>query len=145
MRKITTIALVSLALAGGSHLAAAVEPITRDGITFVSGGIGLDAQEKLQAQSRDYNLRLVFTLAEGNYLADVNVALTDARGKRLLEHTADGPFFMAKLPAGQYTVTATYGGNTQTRRVSVGTRGLSTVHMRWPSNPQTDFVFAGSR
>jgi hypothetical protein len=145
MRKFTTIALASLVFAGTGHLAAAAEPIPRDGITFVSGGIGLDAKERLQAQSGDYNLRLIFTLAEGNYLADVDVALSDARGNRILQHTADGPFFMAKLPAGQYTVTATYAGKTQTRRVNVGSRGLHTTYLRWPSNPQTDFVFADGR
>ena len=52
---------------------------------------------------------------------------------------------LAKLPSGQYTVAATYDGRTLTRRVGVAGKGLSTVHLRWPSNPETDFVVAQDR
>lgn len=145
MRKFATIVLAGLMLAGGSYTAAAAEPVNRSGITYVSGGIGSDAEERLRAQRSEYNLMLVFTLNEGNYLADVNVSLADAKGAKLVEHVADGPFFLAKLPPGQYSVSATYDGKTQTRRVSVGGKGLNTVYLRWPSNPATDFVIAGGR
>lgn len=145
MRKTTTIAVTGLMLAGGMHHAIAAEPASRGGIAYVSGGIGADAEEKLRAQRSEYNLMLVFTLNEGNYLADVKVTLADARGSTLVEHVADGPYFLAKLPPGQYSVTAIYEGKAQTRRVSVGSKGLTTAHLRWPSNPATDFVIAGGR
>jgi len=145
MRKIASIALAGLVFAVSSHWAASSGEITRGGITYVSGGVGVDAEEQLLARQKNFNLKLLFTLVEGNYLADVNVALADAKGNKLLEHLADGPFFMAKLPEGQYTVSATYEGKTQTRRVNVGAGGLHTVHLRWPSNPDTDFVVSKHR
>jgi len=37
-------------------------------------------------------------------------------------------------------VTATYGGDNVTRKVSVGERGTRTAYLRWPSNPETDFI-----
>ncbi len=86
------------------------------------------------------NLKLVFTLNEGNYVAGVNVGVTDGKGMTVVEDVADGPFFMAKLPAGNYTVTATYEGKTVTRKVQVGSRGMRTENFHWPSNPQTDNV-----
>ena len=115
----------------------AQEPKTSDGIVYVSGGVGEDSRDRLNSQAREYNLRLMFTLNEGNFLSDVNVAITDAKGKKVIEDVANGPFFMAKLPAGSYTVTATYQGKTQTRKIQAG-KGSSVAHMRWPSNPQTD-------
>jgi hypothetical protein len=145
MRTIATVTLAGLMLAGGSYQATAAEPVNRSGITYVSGGIGVDAEEKLRAQRSEYNLMLVFTLTEGNYIADVRVTLADAKGATLVEHVADGPYFLAKLPAGRYSVSATYEGKTQTRTVSVGGKGLSTAYLRWPSNPATDFVIAGGR
>jgi hypothetical protein len=108
-------------------------------VRFVSGGVGEDSEEHLKAQEKEFNLKLVFTLVEGNYAADVGVKIADAAGKTVIEHVADGPFFMAKLPAGAYTVTASYSGKAQTRKVKVGDR-LRTEYLRWPSNPQTDFM-----
>lgn len=57
----------------------------------------------------------------------------------LIEHRADGQFLMARLPADNYTVTASYEGMSQTRKVNVGDR-LRTEYLRWPGNPQADFA-----
>ena len=110
---------------------------TRDGIEYVSGGVGVNAQDAINARAKDFNLKLVFTLNEGNYIADVGVAVKDAKGRTVVETTADGPFFLVKLPAGQYTVTANYEGRSVTRKLQVG-KGLRTEYLRWPSNPGTD-------
>ncbi len=112
---------------------------TQNGVSFISGGIGMDSEERLKAREKEFNLKLVFTLVEGNYVADVGVTIKNAAGKTMVEHVADGPFFMAKLPAGAYSVTAAYEGKTQTRKVSVRDGRLHTEHIRWPSNPETDF------
>jgi len=108
-----------------------------DGIEYLSGGVGINAQDQINGRARDFNLKLVFTLNEGNYIADVGVAVQDAKGRTVVEDTAEGPFFLAKLPAGSYTIAATYEGKTVTRKLQVG-KGLRTEYLRWPSNPQTD-------
>lgn len=129
-----------LVLALGVGAATAAETVmTQNDVSFVSGGIGLDSQERLKAREKEFNLKLVFTLTEGNYLSDVEVKLADAKGRTLVEHVADGPFFMAKAPAGSYEVRATYAGKTQTRKVKLGT-GLRTEYFRWPADPKTDTV-----
>jgi hypothetical protein len=124
----------------GTAAAPAAEKVPAAGnVSFLSGGVGIDSEQQIKAREKEFNLKLVFTLVEGNYLADVGVRVTDPAGKTVIEHVADGPFFLAKLPAGTYTVTATYNGKTQTRKVSVGER-LQTAYLRWPSNPQVDLT-----
>lgn len=117
----------------------AAQHVARPGaaIPFVSGGIGADAIAELKAKEPQYNLKLVFSLIEGNYVADVNVVLKSAAGAAILEHVAEGPIFMARLPDGNYTATVTYRGNTQTRPIRLGEK-LHTEYFRWPSNPETD-------
>lgn len=139
----TLAGLIGLACIQTSSAIEAVA-VTDRGITYVSGGVGEDAEAMLLAQQKNFNLKLLFTLHEGNYLADVNVVVSDARGDKVIEHVADGPFFMAKLPHGQYIVTATYEGKTLTRKVRIGSDRLHTEHLRWPRNPETDFVIARS-
>ena len=132
--------LLGAMLAGSSAIpvGAGERLIMRDGMYYVSGGVGEDSVERLNARARDFNLKLVFTLNEGNYLADVGVVIVDVKGAKLIEHTAEGPFFFAKLPAGQYSVTATNEGKAVTRKVAVGASNLRTEYFRWPANPQTD-------
>lgn len=108
-----------------------------EGVEYLSGGVGIDAQDRINERAKEFNLKLVFTLTEGNYVADVGVAVRDSKGRTVVEDTAEGPFFLAKLPAGQYTVAATYEGRTVTRKLQVG-KGLRTEYLRWPSNPETD-------
>src|SRR5688572_28041826 len=110
---------------------------SKDGIEYVSGGVGIDAQDRINVRARDFNLKLVFTFNDGTYIAYVGVAVQDAKGRTVVQDTAEGPFFLAKLPAGQYTVAATYEGRTVTRKLQVG-KGLRTEYLRWPSNPGTD-------
>jgi hypothetical protein len=111
----------------------------RGNVPVISGGVGEDSLARLQAREKEFNLKLVFTLVEGNYLADVGVTVSDAAGKTLAQHVTDGPIFMARLPAGTYLVTARYNGNAQTRKVSLRGDRLHTEYLRWPGNPQVDF------
>jgi hypothetical protein len=102
------------------------------GASAVGGGVSIEAREQLQAKRTDNNVRMVFSLTTGNYLADVDVRVRDARGNVVLEGVSDGPWLMASLPPGNYTAEATYGGQTLTQRFSVGRTGMRTAHFRWP-------------
>ena len=56
------------------------------------------------------------------YAADVHVIIKDAQGKGMLDTHNDGPFLLAKLPAGRYTVTAEQYGQMLTKSADVATR-----------------------
>ena len=135
-RIVWVLALVAAFVPG---LAATGQAGTPEGVSYVSGGVGVDSQEQLDARAGEFNLKLVFTLTEGNYVADVNVVVSDAKGQKIIESLSEGPYFMARLPAGRYSVTATYDGKAQSRKLYVGAKGLHTEYLRWPSNPAIDF------
>ena len=122
-------------------VAAAQSSPARDGVSFISGGVGENSVAALKAREGEFNLKLVFTLTEGAYLADVGVKITDAAGRAVIEHVTDGPIFMARLPAGTYTVAATYNGKPQVRKVTVG-GALQTAYMRWPAEAGRDVTLA---
>ena len=112
-------------------------------IEYITGGVGINEQQQLNAyaKDRDYNLKLVFTLNAGNYLADVDVVLRNQRGETLVHDIADGPMFAAKVPQGTYTVVASYNGETRSQNVRVGQDGLRTAYFRWPAGPDTGITF----
>jgi len=89
-------------------------------VTVVHGGIGIEAREAMQRIQDEYNLRLQFALkGSGEYVSEVKLKISDAKGQSVLETVASGPWLYAKLPNGEYTVTASSGGTTLTQRLAV--------------------------
>ena len=104
------------------------------GVDFVSGGVGLMARQEMQSQAGQYNLHLEFAAApEGEYVSDVVVSIVDSKGSNLLSTRTQGPWLMARLPAGTYTVNARYGGSTRQQQLTVG-GGRKHFVMRFPQS-----------
>ena len=129
--------LVIIAMTFGSFVSAATSdsgPMLHQagGLPYLSGGVGEESQQLLSSRASEFNVKLVFALTSGAYLSNVKVAIADAKGtKTLLEATSDGPWFLAKLPVGNYRVVATYAGKAIERSVAVDATALRTVEFRW--------------
>jgi hypothetical protein len=126
MRRIASAALVAALLAAPA-VAQMPAPTTQNGIAFVTGGVGRTEVDAFRQAAADYNLRVTFTAPGGVFLAKVNVVLADGQEKKLVETVTQGPFFFAKVPAGTYNLTASYGGQTQQRRMVVSAGGAATA------------------
>lgn len=99
---------------------AQIQPKTQNGITYLSGGVGLDERSEMKASMHGYNLIMTFAEKSGAYVADVKVSIKSLGGKQGLEAVSDGPLFYAALPPGRYRVSAEYAGKTQTKIVKLG-------------------------
>lgn len=100
------------------------------GIEYINGGAGEEARAAIDAQRGAFPLRLVFSVASGAYVVADHVEVSDAKGKVLGVDNA-GPLLLVKVPPGDYTVEASYGGKSERRKVRVG-REAATVNWRWP-------------
>lgn len=132
MKPLSTLKLGITALAlgvGGQHALAAdmssvPQPDQAGQVDYLSGGIGTDQSASLKQEMRHYSLTLEFAGRAGDsneYLADIPVNITDAHGRQVLSTVTEGPFLLASLPDGRYSVTATYNGQTQRRSVQIHT------------------------
>jgi hypothetical protein len=120
------------AVAGGSHAATRA---SQDDVDALAGGVGVNARARLSNEATsEHNVKMVFSLNTGNYVADVNVKVVDNAGRTIVNGTAHGPWLYAKLPPGSYTVTASYRGESVTEKLSVGPTGQRTAHLRWPAS-----------
>lgn len=97
----------------------------------VSGGIGEESMQELVLRKDAYNLKFVFTLLEGDYVADVSVDIAHEAGRKVLAHVANGPVLLARLPAGRYVATFAYAGVMQIHRFTLRERGLRSIQVRW--------------
>jgi hypothetical protein len=128
-----------LLIAGGAANQAAAEgnvlPSEQNeyqGIPYVSGGVGIDAREQLDAIGKNYSLKLVFAGKNGKYVADINVEISDSTGKKILNAVSEGPWFFSKLPPGKYKVTVTMMGKEKQKRVNIGkVQKQTTLYFYW--------------
>ena len=103
-------------------------------VPAVSGGVGVNARDNMRSKAPEHNVKMVFSLNTGNYVSDVQVKVTDASGRTVIDDTSNGPWLMAKLSPGNYTATAVYNGKPVTQKFSVGKSGVRTANFRWPAS-----------
>ncbi|PKO91888.1 MAG: hypothetical protein CVU15_09865 [Betaproteobacteria bacterium HGW-Betaproteobacteria-1] len=91
-------------------------------VIFVSGGIGYCESQAMQSASKEYPLELVFvqkTASGENYLANIPLQITDTKGNLVLDTVTKGPYLLARMPAGRYTIAANHNGEIKTQRVTL--------------------------
>ena len=137
MKRLAVALVIMLAIAGqGPAWAQRAETVGRsNGIPYVSGGVGLDSRETLQAKQGQYNLMVILSRKDGHYLGGAALAIRDQAGRTVLKIDAKGPWIFAKLPPGTYTVDAKAGGTTRSGRIVIGKRKLERLHLRWEKEP----------
>jgi hypothetical protein len=97
---------------------------TQGAVSYVSGGLGKEEAQAFKAAAKQYPLSLEFGVKHAphaEFTTNVHVMVKDAQGKSVLDTRSDGPFLLAKLPIGHYTVTAEQHGQTLTKTAEVVT------------------------
>lgn len=102
-------------------------PSTHDGVTYVTGGVGLDESSAIRAQATRFNLHLRFTTPHGEYLSDVDVIITSETGATVLALKSDGPFVFVQLAPGRYRIGASTNRSLENRWITVPPRGAANV------------------
>jgi hypothetical protein len=110
-------------------------PEQRQGdVVFVTGGIGSDEADVLKKIAWAYPLELEFVqhaTPRAEFLADVKVVIKDARGKTILDTRSEGPYLLARLPPGTYSITAETDEGLKRHTVAVTAKGHQRVVFEW--------------
>ena len=118
---------------GGSMVP--LPPLKMQGaVQYVTGGIGAAEYVALRQAQGKFPLALEFlrrAVDHDTYVADLDVVVSDDHGVGVLAVRSDGPYLLAKLPDGDYTVRATYFGHTLERDVRVAAAASARVALVW--------------
>ncbi len=130
------LALIFLCILSGFSVAAEeqliIKPQTQGEVTFVTGGVGEDERNAMEAMRTDYNLNLLFSVrGTGEYVSDVKVRIADSRGNILMESVSDGPMLFAKLKPGRYIVSVEREGH-QVIHKAVTIKQRTSLSFTWP-------------
>jgi hypothetical protein len=108
------------------------------GIPYVNGGVTSDEADTLRAEARRFPMEVTMARRSefpgyNEFVAAARLRVLDSRGNVLFERADTGPIFLADLPPGDYTLEATYDGQTRTQHVHVGGQKHANVTFVWPS------------
>lgn len=95
---------------------------TEGDIAYVTGGVGRCEAQEMRRIAKDYQLELVFvrkTSWSESFLAGIPLQITNSKREVVLDTQTDGPYLLANLPDGRYSITAEYNGVTKTENVLV--------------------------
>jgi hypothetical protein len=120
----------TVALAAALRPARAADDLvirTMGPVSYVCGGIAADERANLAAQEKNFNMGILFTQGDGEYLSDVDVKMT-LDGQPVANFKADGPRCLIRAPEGSYNIEASYKGQAKSIKITTGTRN---AQLRW--------------
>lgn len=92
-------------------------------VIYRSGGVGAEEVTAMKQVSAQYPLELLFVVKDETghnaYGAGDRVTIRNATGSVVLDTRSEGPFLLARLLPGKYTVEATHNGKSQKRAATV--------------------------
>lgn len=95
-------------------------------VPWMSGGIGDEAREEMRRSASAYNVHIVFSARNGDYLAAIPVTVAGRDGLKIHSGVSEGPLLYLKLSPGAYRVAAEIDGVWQTRRIEARASGPAT-------------------
>ena len=103
-------------------------------IQYVTGGLGEAEYVSMRQAQCKFPLALEFVrkaAPHDTYIADVAVSVLDREGRQVLAVRSDGPYLLAKLPDGDYTVRAIYFGHMLEQTVRVAAAASARAVFVW--------------
>lgn len=127
------ISLFCLSLFSANVLASSLNiKKTINGIRYVTGGISIEEVDKLKSMSKQFSLSLVFSeSASGRYAMPVNINVYDEAGNLVFRKVEAQPRLLIDLPAGTYTLLASYNGEKLRHKCTVATNAPQTITLNW--------------
>ena len=126
----------ALAALLGVSAASAQERLPLDEPTDQGGGIqvvctGIGSESRSDPRWTEYPLKVEVAGADGQFLGNVTVAF-EREGQTLIRIGCGGPWVLARLSPGAYTVSASFEGRTVSEAVNVPPDGRGRVILRFP-------------
>lgn len=111
------------------------------GVTFITGGVGIEEREEIARWESSFNVKIVTaTQGAGAFIASAHVDIH--RGEELVfDRTMDGPWMLLRMEPGRYVVTANADGRLRRAQLVVPATGRATLVLRWEDREPTPAEF----
>jgi len=109
------------------------------GVKYMTGGISEEEVIALKAYIKKFNLRLIFSEGtSGRSATPVNVNIYDVDSKLVFRVAGAQPQLLVDLPAGTYTVLASYNGEKLRHKFELGNEEFKKIILNWKNSTEED-------
>ena len=128
-----TAIVTALALGAVGSAVAMPQSFNYHGTPLLTGGVSEEERDAMRRELGPYNVWLAFVERDtGNYVAGVKVSVIDAQGTAVVDAVSDGPWLLARVPPGRYTVRTSDG---QEQAITAGGSTHAMTILRLPHQP----------
>jgi len=128
---VTMVVFAAPALAANSNLLSLPQPVNDGNVNYITGGIGDAERQDLEAQAKNFNLLITDANKKGQYVVDNNFTITRKNGRDVVNIDNAGPLLYAKLPPGQYKITAMNGNQREVENIKISANREDHLHLIW--------------
>lgn len=134
------------ALGAALPLYAAGDPLpperSHGAVVYRSGGIGESESAAMKSAANRYPLEVSFAQRNESgaavYDAGNRLSICDDSGRQVLSAVSEGPFLLARLPAGHDSLTASRNGDARTRKVTIVSHPHERILLAWKQSHVRD-------
>lgn len=147
LARFTSITIGAAVLALAPVVATAADDLAYDikvqtaagGFKYVTGGVGDAEQAIMSSRFNDYSYKLVNVKSgpDAAFVSEVHVVIWNEKDNKVLETTTDGPWLIANLPAGDYTIKATFENVTKTKTITLVEDANQRMVIDWRTDGET--------
>lgn len=147
--KLTHLITISLCLTFGLNTQTAFADTlmakqSAQGVKYITGGISEEEVAALKPYIKKFNLRLIFSEGtSGRSATPVNVNIYDLDSKLVFRVAGAQPQLLVDLPAGTYTVLASYNGEKLRHKFELGTDEFKKIILNWKNLVDEDMPMDG--
>jgi hypothetical protein len=132
------ILLVGLMLINGSAIAESPKKLsqrvlsTKNGLQYMTGGIGEEEAAIMRANAKKYTLNLLFSEGtSGRWVTDLNVNIYNEQSEMFFRIIGSKPMLYVNLPAGTYTILANNNGQKLRHKFTVDEGVNQRIILNW--------------
>ena len=107
---------------------------TEGSIKFIAGGIGSEESSSMKAEAKNWPLLIELSQKDGlksNWITEVNIIITDAKGIPLLNQSNQGPMLLVSLKPGKYVIEGTYLNVRMVRTIVITSALPQKISFQW--------------
>jgi len=134
-----SIAFIGIAIFQVVYAAEQQTRTTKNGIQYLTGGIGHEEVVEMRAHAKKFTLNLIFSEGEDGHSATaINVNIYNTQNELVFRLKNAKPMLYVNLPLGTYTILATNNGEKLRHRLTIDGNNNQKVILNWkeanPSN-----------